>query len=109
MRGAWRSGGRWRALERKLARSGRNAGGRRRCVVGMVPRRARASQRLGGLSQFTPAWPWASFEIELGHTEQWAGSVRCIVLFQLFKNYPNLVIQVCCLPEFQKCPKFASC
>jgi hypothetical protein len=47
-------------------------------------------------------------EIELGHTEQWASSVRCTMLFQLFKNYPNLVIQVCCLPKFQKCPKFAS-
>jgi hypothetical protein len=43
---------------------------------------------------------WAGFKIELGRTEQWAGSVLCKVLFQLFKNYPNLVIQVCCLPEF---------
>jgi hypothetical protein len=56
-----------------------------------------------------PAWPLAGFEIELGRTEQWAGLGSVHNVFQLFKNYPNLVIYDCCLLEFKKCPKFASC
>jgi hypothetical protein len=71
------------------------------------PMHTRASLRSGGLGQFMPAWPWAGFEIELGRTEQWANSVRCTVFFQLFKNYSNLLIHVCCLPD-HRCPKFVS-
>jgi hypothetical protein len=29
--------------------------------------------------------------------------------FQLFKLCSNFVIQICCLPEFQKCAKFVRC
>jgi hypothetical protein len=34
------------------------------------------------------------------------GSVRCTMLFHLFKNCSNFVIHVWCLPEFQKCSNF---
>jgi hypothetical protein len=88
---------RWRSVSAR----GRNG------AIGTAPMHTRASLRSGGLSQFMPAWPWASFEIELGRTEQWANSVRCTVLFQLFKNYSNLLILVCCLPD-HRCPKFVS-
>jgi hypothetical protein len=35
------------------------------------------------------------------------GPIRCTMFFQLFKNFSNFVIQVCCLLEFQKCSNFA--
>jgi hypothetical protein len=51
---AWSPGGRWRASERQLARSGRSAGGRLWRAVGMTPRRARRGNWLGGPAQSKP-------------------------------------------------------
>jgi hypothetical protein len=105
---AGRLGGRWHASERQLARLGRSAGGRLQRAVEMMPRRVRAVERgrvgwaslsrhgLGPVSK----WTWAALS-------SGPGSVRCTMLFRLFKNCPNLVIHVCCLPEFQKCSNFA--
>jgi hypothetical protein len=104
MRGVWRLGGRWRGRDAVLA-------------VGVDARAKRRDQNGAQARTCKPTIEWArpvhdgvalaGFKTELGRTEQWAGSVRCTMFFQLFKNCPNLAIQVCCLSEFEKCPKFA--
>jgi hypothetical protein len=73
MRYAWRSGGRWRASERQLARSGHSASSRHWRTVRTCPGACAEGHRLSGSGQSMPAWPLAGFEIELGRTEQWAG------------------------------------
>jgi hypothetical protein len=69
-------------------------------------------------SQKTAAQAVAMVRIGTARSETDPGSVIVALgraqfgaqsFFQLFKNCSNFVIQICCLPEFPKCPKFASC
>jgi hypothetical protein len=76
MRGTWRPGGRWRALERQLAQLGCSAGDRLRRAVGMV--RGRNGAQAHACKPATG----------------WAGPNHCRIDFPIFKLPPNFEYKI---------------